>query len=412
MDALKLRFKRKNDTSTLTVATKQFLKGTGDDGLQALPTILDECSRFDGNEPATAEVLDLITKYYAQNSHLSRQVRCVDLLRYLSDQKHSCLYSLLSSDHPLMKLIDGNLSTTKTPRTLQKATRILLDHLVRQGNVSDSIIALHAKHVNGIASPYKPTIILSDQEVVADDIRAAEAEADLLSTLLTDSTADQSLLNEVYGRIQNTRERLVRDVETSTNEHQTNNIINSIDLIDRVIVLHKEIHDSEEARIPADHYHRSPSGGHRRSSNDSRQSTSGRSSGRPSADIGRRRKGKEAYVEPDDEFQKDMMLSDERANGVRSYEDYNDGEGSSKHAQENFLYAQHLDSIVVPDRMSRSSPDNLPHQASAGSRHFSSNNPFAQKEVEPKVSEADLGPNAKRNPFAVQIDGPHNPFRT
>lgn len=243
MQKLKARFSKGTEISPLSLATKEFIKGTGDQGLNSLPTILEACSSASATALSSqVEVLDIIVKYYCQNTQLSRQLRCIDLLRYLSDQQDNELFNLLSQGHPLLKSIDSNLKNSRAQHTLKKGTRILLDHLVRQPRVCDSIIELHAKHVNGISKPHKPTIILSDQEVVADDIEAAAAESDLLTTLVTDDKSDDSLVLEVYGRILNTKERLIRDVDTSTDEQQTVNLISAIENIERVLGIYNDIY--------------------------------------------------------------------------------------------------------------------------------------------------------------------------
>lgn len=242
MNRLKAKFSKKADATPLTAATKEFIKGSGDQGLGALPEILEACSSASHAPLASqVEVLDLVAKYYGQDAHLGRQLRSVDLLRYLSDQRDNELFNLLSQGHALVKTIDTTLRSTRSDRTIQKASRSLLDHLVRQPNVPESIVELHAKHVNGINRPHRPTIILTDQEVVADDLKAAEAESELLSTLLTDSNADDFLLTEVYDRLVNTKQRLVRDVDTSTNEQQTVNLISAIEATERVLSLYREM---------------------------------------------------------------------------------------------------------------------------------------------------------------------------
>lgn len=242
MNKLKAKFGKKQDISPLTSATKDFIKGAGDDGLQFLPSILESCSSASASSLASQiEVLDLINKYYGQNQALTRQLRCIDLLRYLSDQHDNDLFNLLSQGHPLLKSIDNTLKTVRPQSPLQKHTRILLDHLVRQPNVPDTVIELHAKHVNGFNKPHKPTIILSDQEVVADDIAAGTAESELLVALLTEGKADETLVKEVLTRINNTRERLVRDIDTSTNEAQTVNLLETVERIDRVLLIRKEM---------------------------------------------------------------------------------------------------------------------------------------------------------------------------
>lgn len=241
MNKLKARFSKKQEVTPLTEATKEFIKTIGDQGLQALPFILESCSSAsEFSLTSQIEVLDLITKYYAQNQQVQRQLRCIDLLRYLSDQRDNELFGLLAQNHPLLKHIDSALKVPQLQSPLQKGTRILLDHLVRQPRVPESIIQLHAKHVNGFSKPHKPTIILSDQEVVADDIAAAEAESELLVALITDSSPDESLLKEVYERITSTKERLIRDIDTSTSESQTTNLINSIEGVERVLALYQE----------------------------------------------------------------------------------------------------------------------------------------------------------------------------
>ncbi|CCG83498.1 protein of unknown function [Taphrina deformans PYCC 5710] len=246
MQKLKAKFGKKQEPSRLSSSLRDFIKGSGDEGLQSLPYILECCSSAaEYSLTSQVEVLDTIAKYYAQHDRLGRQLRCIDLLRYLSDQHDNELFNLLRQGHPILKTIDTNLKTTRAQSALQKGTRTLLDHLVRQPGVPDAIIELHAKHVHGFRSPHKPTIILSDQEVVADDIEAASAEAELLATLLTDSSPDKSLFKEVYTRMKNTRERLVRDIDTSTNEAQTVNLINSVENIDQVMLLYKEMHPKD-----------------------------------------------------------------------------------------------------------------------------------------------------------------------
>lgn len=252
MNKIKAKFSKKSNATPLTAATKEFLKGSGDQGLSSLPEILEACSSAsDSSLASQVEVLDLITRYYAQESHPARQFRCIDLLRYLSDQRDNELFILLSQGHPLIKSIDSTLRNTQGHPSVPKASRLLLDHLVRQPNVSESIVELHAKHVNGINKPHKPTIILTDQEVVADDLKASEAESELLSTLLTDTNVDESLLTEVHDRLVNTKQRLIRDVDTSTNEQQTVNLITAIETAERVLSLYKEMrpeHASSSSR--------------------------------------------------------------------------------------------------------------------------------------------------------------------
>lgn len=387
MNRLKAKFGRKAEESALTAATKGFIKGEGDDGLNCLPTVLEACSSASAASLASQiEVLGLITKYYDQAAHAGRQMRCVDLLRYLSDQRDNELFNLLSQGHPLLKLIDTNLRTTsRSGPTVQKSTRVLLDHLVRQANVPDTIVELHAKHVNGIGKPHRPTIILSDQEVVADDIRAAEAESELLSTLLTDANPDDALLLEVHGRISNTRERLVRDIDTSTNEQQTRNLIAAIETIERVLTLYKEM--NQVRGTSADDYE-PPTRSARVSADSSRASV--------------KHNGKGRAADPESPVVAgalvgDSMLLDHGRNG-------NDhGEGSSTD-QERFRREtggvnDSEDDGSIYDNPATASPFTSPPQVD-GTRQLSSNNPFAKRVVaapEPTYS------SAPTDPFADQI---------
>lgn len=410
MNRLKAKFSKKSDATPLTAATKEFIKGTGDVGLGALPEILEACSSAaNGSLASQVEVLDLITKYYGQDSHLGRQLRCIDLLRYLSDQRDNELFNILSQGHPLIRSLDTNLRNSRSAYSVQKQTRLLLDHLVRQPNVPESIVELHAKHVNGITKPHKPTIILSDQEVVADDLKAAEAETELLSTLLTDTNVDESLLSEVHDRLVSTKQRLIRDVDTSTNEQQTVNLISSIETSERVLNLYREMRPGDTSsssrrpsiatsNVSADDVYAAPI-----RQSDRRQS--GEHSRSPARSNGKGRASPPASPEAETESYPTFATSQGDSSGATASAAINDlptqprtdsiddnfGEGNS-HA---------MDVFGIPPTSASSQPATIEPSFAPSTPpretkplRLSSNNPFAKS-----PPQLDLSPISAKNPF-------------
>lgn len=219
------------DTDPVVAATKQFIKSTDDAGIASLPTIIEACSSAAHDSlGAQVVVLDLITKYLSQQTFLSRQLRAIDLLRFLSDQGDNEMFHLMQQDHPIIKALSTILSGRGSPALL-KNTSNLLDHFCRQPNVPGVIVELHAKHVAGHSRGH-PTIILSNQEAVADDIEAAEGQASLLAELLEQQQPDMTLIDDVHTRMINTRTRLARSADTSTSDEQTLNIVGAIENLD------------------------------------------------------------------------------------------------------------------------------------------------------------------------------------
>ena len=228
--ATRIRNKKASENDPLTSATKEFIKAPQENGIAALPTIIEACSSAAADSLASQmTVLDLINKYLNQ-AYLSRQLRAVDLLRFLSDQDDNKLFMLMDDGHPVVKSLESFLNV-KSRTHMQKVVMMLLDHLCRKPQVPASIVELHGKYVVGIKNG-RPTIILSDQDAVADDIIAATGEADLLAELVAQPGVDQHLTEEVHQRIINTRTRLVRSADTSTSDAQTIHIVSAIEIID------------------------------------------------------------------------------------------------------------------------------------------------------------------------------------
>lgn len=239
---------KKDEISSITQATKTFIKSAGDQGVEGLPFILEECSSVSSGSAANSvEVFDLIKKYYTTERDWAkeRQLKCIELLKYLCNE-HSFIL-LLTSDKKFLKSMEQQISQ-KRPE-IGRATKSLIDSLARKPDAPIELTEMHNRHVDDFAAPHhdgatNPTIVLSNEQVIAGDIQEAEGVIDLLTTLLADTSSDP-LVREVHIKMIGVKERLEVDLEKSIHEKQTAHIISTIEHIERLLCLYKEVYNRE-----------------------------------------------------------------------------------------------------------------------------------------------------------------------
>jgi hypothetical protein len=274
--ANKLSGKKKIEDSPVAVATKSFIKGTGDQGLSSLPTILDACSVTSPNGlGATIEVLDLITHYFAQKSQLNRQARCVDLLRYLSDSNEIELFPLVSQNLTFLELLERNAmamtnteasTSPQSARHLESMTRILIDHFCLKQDVPQQISALQQKLNVDVTRARRSTQAgrpLTEAERAVQEVKrvqfeeenqAAMAECELMSLILsqTDGSNDTQKANldeELYESLIRRRETLAKLAESRLTEEQTMQLVNTSEQIETTLQLYSDYKAAERKSV-------------------------------------------------------------------------------------------------------------------------------------------------------------------
>ncbi|ORY83652.1 hypothetical protein BCR37DRAFT_386690 [Protomyces lactucae-debilis] len=275
--ANKLSGKNKTEDSPVAHATKSFIKGTGDQGLSSLPSILEACSVTSQNAlGSTIETLDLITHYFGQRQHLARQARCVDLLRYMSDSNEIELFPLISQNLTFLSLLErnamamanGEASTSpQSARHLEGMTRILIDHFCLKADVPQQITALQQKLNVGATRTRRSTQSQRpanerDQAVrevrqaqLMEDVQSAKAECELMSLLLSDSAgkqADQDSENldeELYESLIKRREILAKHAESRLTDEQMLQLVGASEQIETTLQLYSDYKDAERKSL-------------------------------------------------------------------------------------------------------------------------------------------------------------------